>query len=113
MMVIKGKLDAFWETGTEGVIWSVYEDGKEGYDGLHPIRQGDRLRILEGDEVLWEGEVDQDKETNWTAFENPLVEGDGQQCVLNHWVHWLQRGVDPEVWAGWFFEEKRAELERP
>ena len=47
MTTITGVLDAYFETGTEGVIWSVYEDGKTGYDGLNCLHTGDHLTIYD------------------------------------------------------------------
>ncbi len=29
MKIVEGRLEAFYETGTEGVIWSVFEEGKK------------------------------------------------------------------------------------
>lgn len=33
--MITGELAAFWETGKEGIIWSLYDVHKNGYDSLH------------------------------------------------------------------------------
>jgi hypothetical protein len=57
---VHGSLEPFLETGTEGVIWSVQEYGKNGYDGLHCLQDGDSLEIfstVKDGEVEWEGEV--------------------------------------------------------
>ena len=58
--LIHGALDAFAETGTEGVIWSVHEYGKAGYEGLHCLQDGDELtvytKVTNGD-IEWEGEL--------------------------------------------------------
>lgn len=59
--VIFGALEPFCETGTEGVVWSVHEYGKAGYDGLNCLEDGDRLTIysrVTNGEVEWEGPVD-------------------------------------------------------
>jgi hypothetical protein len=58
---IFGALEPFCETGTEGVIWSLHEYGKNGYDGLNVLKKGDLLTVynaVRDGEVEWEGTVD-------------------------------------------------------
>jgi hypothetical protein len=35
-----------------------------------------------------------------------------QQTSNNYWCHWLQEGVDPDVWGRYFLDERYAYLER-
>jgi hypothetical protein len=59
--VIFGALQAFAETGTEGDIWSVFEYGKNGYEGLNCLQDGDKLTVynmVRDGAVTWEGAVD-------------------------------------------------------
>ena len=59
--VIFGALEPFCETGTEGVVWSVHEYGKPGYEGLNCLEDGDRLTVyssVRNGAVEWEGPVD-------------------------------------------------------
>lgn len=120
-MVIDGVLDAFFETGTEGVIWSVYdesrndENGYRSYDGLHCLEKGDILTVFNDKarkDVLWRGTVDLEFKTNWHSYNNPHYPDAGQQAVLGFWVNGLQRGMAPEDWAKMFFDEKPARLVR-
>ena len=111
--IIKGKLEPFFETGTEGTIWSVYEDGKEGHNGLHCLEYGDFLRIFDSEEttkVVWEGRIDYDWKINFRPY--PMNPEYGQQEVLGFWVHGIQKDVNPEVWGTWFFKQYPAEMER-
>jgi hypothetical protein len=111
--MIIGKLDPFFETGTEGVIWSVYEDGKQGYDGLQCLDYGDLLTIYDKEDptkVLWEGRIDLEWERNFRSY--PMNPEHGQQEVLGYWVHGLQRDVEPETWGRWFFNAHPAKLEK-
>jgi hypothetical protein len=106
---IRGFLEAYFETGTEGVIWSVLDPGLPGYDGLHTLEDGDELHVLDGTGgILWEGVVRLDRNTGrlprWPGGE-PV-----QQAVLGLWVHGLQEGMDPEAWGRMFTEERRAIL---
>lgn len=56
--VIHGTLEDFFETGTEGVVWSVSDDDDIGYPGLHPIKEGDHLTILdELGQRIWAGRI--------------------------------------------------------
>lgn len=111
MTIIKGKLDPFFETGTEGIIWSVYEDGKTGYDGLNCLKDGDFLRIFDIDnpsKVIWEGIIDLEWERNYRNYpRNPEY---GQQEIGGFWVRGIQSTVTPEQWAQWFFKEYPAEM---
>lgn len=107
--VIFGVLEDFFETGTEGVVWSVYDEDERGYDGLHPIDEGDHLTIL--DELghqIWAGTIRCDRKTGWRPF--PLNPNDGQPCALGHRVHWTQRGFKPDDWARFFIRYGRPRL---
>jgi len=111
MNTIKGKLDPFFETGTEGVIWSLFDDTKEGYDALVILDQGDYLTIFDPDDstkVVWEGNIDLEYERNYHPY--PMNPQSGQQAIMGMWVHGIQRNVEPDEWGTWFFKAYPAEL---
>lgn len=111
MTTIKGKLDPFFETGTEGVIWSLFDDSKEGYDALVILDQGDYLTIFHPEDaakVVWEGNIDLEYKRNYHPYpNNPEY---GQQAVLGYWVHGIQRDVEPDDWGIWFFKAYPGEV---
>src|SRR6185436_20243920 len=96
---IIGQLDPFFETGTEGVIWCIYDDSKTGYDGLNPLHDGDHLFIYNKDKtlVLWSGKIDFDWKTRLRPY--PMNPQYSQQEVLGYWVHGLQKDLDPDQWG--------------
>ena len=104
---ITGTLDAFWETGTEGVHWAILDNALAGYDALNILRDGDYLFIEDTNgQIEWEGTIKLDWKTNWREYpQNPPY---GQQEACGYWIHGIQEGLDPELWAKWFFEERRA-----
>lgn len=111
-MVIHGVLEGFFETGTEGVIWIVYEDGFSGYEGIRVIEEGDTLTIFDYDQkVLFSGVIKMDRKTGWQPY--PLNPKHGQPVALGMWVHWIQEGFKPDAWATFFFKDPplRAELQ--
>jgi hypothetical protein len=68
-MTVDGRLEPFYETGTEGVIWAVYEDGKSGYEGLHLMEDGDHLTVWNDEGVvIFQGKIDLDREVGWMPF---------------------------------------------
>lgn len=83
LVEMEGCLEAFCETGTEGIIWSFfdlrYEDarGFRSYEGLHPLRDGDIL-IFPNREIV----IDLDR--------TPQIPG-------NH--AGVQRGMDAKEWV--------------
>jgi hypothetical protein len=100
-VVVRGILEDFFETGTEGVMWAVYEDGKTGYDGLHRLEAGDHLLITdEAGAARFEGFIEPDFEKGWTEY--PMNPGHGQPCALGMWIHWTQSGWEPDDWAALF-----------
>ncbi len=115
---VRGVLEPFFETGTEGVIWSVYDtsitndEGKWTYDGLYCLQDGDKLTVYEpdGTTVRWQGTVKLEYKRNWQPYPgNPQY---GQQAVLGYWVHGLQEDLPPEAWAQMFFDALPVLLER-
>jgi hypothetical protein len=100
---IRGLGQAFWETGTEGVFWSV-QDAKHptGYDGLFILENGDHLTIFDKDDMaktLWRGEITLEYESHRETNEY----GYCGQAISGCWVHGLQRTRDVEQWATYFF----------
>lgn len=98
------------ETGTEGGFWAFQDaqhidpsSGKWSYDGLHILRNGDRLQIYskESGMLVWSGVIDLKEYPVFTQYESRY----GQ------WIHSDQTGVDRDQWAGYFLNGCPAELE--
>ncbi len=113
---LTGRLDMFFETGTEGLLWTLNLDPKHiSFDG-HPyttfelIESGDRLCIFNEDgDAIFNGVIDPDHCEGWTEY--PSNPGHGQPAALGYWIHWTQRGWCVEDWARLFIEtHPQAEL---
>jgi hypothetical protein len=101
--MVHGTLEAFYDQGMTGHAWCLHEDGKSGYEGLNEIRRGDILMVFNDaarKEIIFETVVDFD-----------LGDGTKMQWIKNVGaVHGVQKGVEPEVWAQMFVDEKPATL---
>lgn len=101
---IIGKADWFAETGTEGVLWAVIEDGKQGYDGLNILKEGDCLTIWNEDgSIAFCGLIQPNYTIGYQPY--PLNPQNGQPAALGMWVHWTQDGWQPDDWARLFIRE--------
>ena len=122
---MKGVCFLFSETGTEGGWWAMQEDGfiaEDGhwkYEGLQLQKEGDDFTVYAEDgSVLFRGVIHQDALTG--AIPRRVIR-DGklanhptckQQAVGGFWVHWIQKGIDPEVWGELFIGNKRCLIRR-
>lgn len=101
---LDGHLVAWWETGTEGVYWSLVTDWsatERSYDNLYVLEEGDVLTIFDEDgSVAWHGKIAWDLHTR--RLRSPYNPDRVQQEVGGLWVHGLQCGVDAERWADFF-----------
>ena len=105
MSKLRGFVGDFFETGCEGMIWCFFEDGKEWPDVMHPLNRGDHLTIFgENDKVLFTGEIDPDYKAGWIQYPRGK-KGKGQPVALGYWIHWTQRGWNPDDWAMLFLRE--------
>ncbi len=104
---ILGYLTEYFETGTEGLIWMLEEEGdrSRGLDALHRIEQGDRLTIMtrNGRRTLWSGVIECDTQTG--GMPRPGNPEFVQPQALGYWIHWTQRGISPDRWARFFCRE--------
>ncbi len=103
-IIQRGTLDGFFETGCEGVMWVLATANKRiGYDGLLFIEPGDHLTVYNLDgSVAFRGKIRVDYKTGWREY--PLNPEHGQQCALGFWIHWIQRGWEPDEWAKLFIK---------
>ncbi len=112
---IRGVLFAYCETGTEGIMWSVYEDGKTGYAGLHCLSNGNHLKIFNVDgTVLFDDYIVIDRKIGWKPYHKNSKYG--QPVALGARIHWTQKGWKPNDWAKLFIHDGapfRAELIQP
>ena len=108
---VNSHLLAFFETGTEGTIWSIYTDD-QGYDGLYGLKNNDELIVYTKDRcaIVWRGIIQLEYERLYQPY--PANPEYGQQLIFNRWVHGFQVGLEPYVWAKWFFDELPATLKR-
>ena len=110
MSKISGRLEPFFETGADGIIWSVQNPKLPGYEGLNPIQDGDALNIIaENGKCIWSSVVIPDKETGWILYPwgDELA---GQQSIDGNWVRWTQRDMDPHKWLSMFENRLRVNL---
>jgi hypothetical protein len=108
--VLKGRLEAFSEQGSEGTHWSFYEDGKTGYDGLHCLEKGDVLRVFNDaahKDLLWQGTIDFDYDSH--KQQRALI-GHRQWLDNVGTVHGVQKGIEADKWADMFLSGKPAVL---
>ncbi len=109
--VIEGKLMPFYESGLEGTLWSIHEDGKEGYDGLNPLQSGHILTVFNDaarTEVLWSGVVDFEMDRQ---SQSGLLHAQKYSTRLGPWGYGLPRNMHPYDWVNMFAAEKPARLE--
>lgn len=102
-----GKLTSWFETGCEGTYWMLQSDVKSPYllyECLVSLDNGDHLTIYgEDNSVVWEGIIDEDDEVGYQPY--PMNPQYGQPCALGLWIHWTQRGFQPDEWARFFIPD--------
>ena len=114
MPTYTGSLYGWYETGTEGVVWTLTKDGRftQPYENMAIIEKGDRLKIFAPDNtVLFDDIIRCDTKTGWQEY--PLNPGHGQPCALGYRIHWTQKGWTPDAWTALFMNHDpslRAEL---
>ena len=111
---IHGTLDSYFETGSEGVWWSIkkapygFAKGRS-YDDLYYLENGDLLEIYDpyslyskGEhKIIWSGTIE--KDTKSLLCERPTNPDIKQQNVGGFWVHWLQNDFDDHEQWYWLF----------
>lgn len=99
-MKIEGVLDDWFETGFEGSAWVILEDGVSGMTRLHLIEKGDHLTVFAPNgEVVFEGIIEPDS----TIKEGSELGYRAQPTSHGRWIHWYQKGINPDTWGGYFF----------
>lgn len=101
MVKYTGVINQFFKTGCEGLVWVLEKDGATGYDALVFMEAGDHLKIFgEDGSVVFYGIIDPDYQIGWTEY--PMNPGHGQPSALGLWIHWTQKGWQPDDWANLF-----------
>ena len=109
--IIEGTLMPYYETGMEGTLWSVHEDGKDGYDGLNPLQDGQLLTVFNDaarTEVLWQGVIDLERDPQ---KQDELLRAQKYSTRLGPWGYGLPKNIHPYDWVNMFANEKPARVE--
>lgn len=107
----EGSLEAWTADIREPLFWAIHESGRPGPEGIHPLLNGDLLIVHDWQGTpIWIGTVELDFERG--LQQDPLHPSGMRQVVSGCWVHGLQKGEDPELWARMFFEHRHAILKR-
>lgn len=131
---MKGKLNTYFETGTEGSYWAIYDESKKNKDGFLPhsamkiLKNGDFLKIyVPGtDQIYWEGKIElldivshimmrNDKfKKHMSNYVQQHEDGSEQFCLAGRWVHAMPINIDLAVWykimiseEDWYGEVKK------
>lgn len=109
---IKGVLTDWFETGTEGVHWTlqdekhISDEGFYSYEGLHILKNGDYLEISwKGSTPIWSGVLRmlKTRKAMFDPYLTQYVKGDPnlsfpQLSFAGLWVHALPINVDLGLW---------------
>jgi hypothetical protein len=122
---IKGVCFLHSETGMEGGRWAMQQDGfadEDGYwsyQGLQHLEEGDDFTVFaDNGSVLWHGTIRRDTKTGAVprrVIRKGKVVTDRswkKQVAGGMWVHWIQKGIDPEEWGKLFIGERRCLVRR-
>lgn len=78
-MQIEGKLFGWFETGLEGLVWALEQEGIAGYDGLFIIEEGDHLvisspsgQVLFDDYIVTDTELGKEQRPSAKLFSRKL-----------------------------------------
>lgn len=124
---VTGLLCSYFETGMEGVAWTIYDqdfmsktDQYRSHDGIHYFRSADYLIIYEKDtkpedgKILWEGPLDfhyswdklplakTQKGHSYGYAQYPQNPQYGQLQIGGMWVHQIPKKIDLDLWVDIF-----------
>lgn len=107
-LVIKGKLEAFWETGMEGMAMLINDNENKTYDSLHWLKKGDYLKVYDSrKKIYYEGEITKEMSEPHYRPNKALIEAYNlHQSLLN------KTGYQDKTWVKMFLDEMDAELIR-
>lgn len=99
-----GRLAGYFETGLEGMVWALEQDGVEGDAGLLFIEEGDEITIYSsGGEQVYSGVIKPDKLRGQRRRPSSTCM---QPQALGVWIHWAQESFEPDEWASYFMSNK-------
>lgn len=107
--VYVGVLEDFFETGSEGTWWCIVRDLEPGekdepYARLVMLQKGDEFTVFNGDgSERFTCIIEPDYQIGYEPYpNNPSL---GQPIALGRWIHWTQKGWQPDDWASLFMPE--------
>lgn len=107
---IKGVLCPYYETGLEGTLWCLKEDGVDGWDGLHPIEKGNILTVFNDharSDIIWTDAVELELDRERQAA---YLKACKYSPSLGPWGYGLPTNIHPFDWVEMFSKEKPSQL---